>query len=173
MARSYTGTATFARFDLLQLQVIYLLREAGGASSDSIEKIKIGLAEPHYIDTVKVLGIFDDGDLGAEIRLEIDWREHNVAIKAGGSHLQAPNTWTDGVAVSISEVTTTFLNACERVRLQTDWVVCYGRQYDRDKVNQLLGFTPADARRWKRDPDQLKFGFGQLTEASVTILLAI
>lgn len=173
MARSYTGTATFARFDLLQLQVIYLLREVGGVSSDSIEKIKTGLVEPHYIDTVKVLGVFDNGNLGAELRLEIDWREHNAAIKAGESHLQAPNTWTDGVAVSISEATATFLNVCERARLQTEWVVCYGQQYDRGKVNQFLGFMPANARKWRRGPDQLKFGFGQLTEASMTISLAI
>ena len=173
MARSYTGTVTFARFDLLQLQVIYLLREAGGTSSDSIKKIKTGLVEPHYIDTVRVLGVFDNGHLGAELRFEIDWREHDAAIKTGGSHLQAPNTWTDGVAVSVSEATATFLDACERARLQTEWMVCYGQQYDRDKVNQLLGVTPVDVRKWGRCPDQLKFGFGQLTEASMTISLAI
>lgn len=172
MVGSYTGTETFARFSLLELQVAVLLREAGGALADSIKSVKKGLADPHYIHEVAVRGLFSDGDMGAELRLVIDWRTHTVAVKAGGSHMQVPGTWNDGVAPSLSEAMSTFLAACQNAGLETEWVVCYGPQHDRDEVNRLLGFRRARVRAWRREPDRLHLGFGQLSEASLVVSLA-
>lgn len=173
MARTVTGTATYARFALLEMQVRALLRETAGASEEALRKVSKGLANPHYIEKVGVLGLFRDDTIGAELRLEIDWRAYALALKAGGTQLQVPASWSDGVAPSLQEAVRTFNEAVEVASLATEWVVTYASHFDNSDVNRILGLQVAPRRRWARDPDFATFGFGPLTEASLIIGLAI
>ena len=142
MARTVTGTATYARFALLELQVRTLLREAAGATGQALEKVSIGISYPHYIEKIIVYGLFDDDMIGAELRLEIDWRQHTLAVKAGVGEIQVPNVWTDSIAPSLQEAVRTFNEAVEIADLATEWAVTYAPHFDRDEVNSYLGFSP-------------------------------
>jgi hypothetical protein len=173
MARTVTGTATYARFALLEMQIRALLRETAGASEEALRKVSKGLADPHYIEKVGVFGLFHDNTIGAELRLEIDWRMYALALKASGTQLQVPATWFNGIAPSLQEAVRTFNEAVEVASLATEWVVTYASHFNNSDVNRILGFQNAPQRRWARDPDFATFGFGPLTEASLVIGLAI
>lgn len=173
MARTVTGTATFSRFSLLEMQVRALLRETAGASEAVLQKVSRGLDSPHYIETVAVHGLWADGTLGAELRMEIDWRVHALAVKAGGSQVQVPNSWTSSVAPSLNEAVRTFNQAVSFAGLSIEWVVTYGMQFDADEVNRMLGFVRAKDRTWRRQADSIDLGFGPLHEASLVVRLAI
>jgi hypothetical protein len=155
------------------MQVRALLRETAGASESALSKVSKGLADPHYIEKVGVLGLFGNGTIGVELRLEIDWRQHALAIKAGGEQLQIPSTWASTIAPSLEEAVRTFNQAVHLASLSTEWVVTYAAHFDRVDVNRILGLSPATNRKWARTPDRATFGFGPLTEASLVIGLAI
>jgi hypothetical protein len=173
MAITVSGTATYARFALLEMQVRALLRETAGASESALEKVSKGLADPHYIEKVGVYGLFRNGTIGAELRLEIDWRQYSLAVKAGGAHVQIPSTWASAIAPSLEEAVRTFNEAVRVAVLSTEWVVTYAAHFSRVDVNKILGLSPATTRKWARTPDRATFGLGPLTEASLVIGLAI
>jgi hypothetical protein len=139
----------------------------------ALEKVSKGLSEPHYIEKVGVHGLFVNGRLGAELRLEIDWRQHALSVKAGGTQIQVPGSWANAVAPSLHEAVRTFNQAVDLASLTTEWVVTYAPHFNREHVNGLLGFRPAPRRQWAREPDSAMFGFGPLSEASLVIGLAI
>jgi hypothetical protein len=173
MALTVTGTATYARFALLEIQVRVLLRETVGASDDALAKVSKGLADPHYIEKVTVYGLFRNGTIGAMLRLEIDWRRYSVAVKAGGRQLQVPDAWRDAVAPSLQEAVRTFNDAVRVASLGTEWVVTYAPHFNGEQVNSYLGLITAPKRQWARKPDEATFGFGPLEEASLVIGLAV
>lgn len=173
MARAVTGTAAYARFALLEAQVRALLRETVGADDSALEMVSKGLSDPHYIEKIAVRGLLRNYTIGAELRLEIDWRLHAISIKAAGERVQVPSTWTGGVAPSLSEAVRTFNKAVDMASLATEWVVVYAPHFNGAELDRMLGFSPAPIRRWAREPDTAEFGFGPLGEASLVIGLAI
>ena len=173
MAGAVTAVRTYSRFGLLELQVRALLRGAAGAAQNSLTLVSKGLKAPHYIETVIVQGLYARGTIGAELRLNIDWREHAVSVRAGGSELQMPTNWGNGIAPSLDEAVHTFNEAVAFAGLRPEWSVCYGSQWNVDQINQLLGFRRAELRRWEREPDRLQLGFGPLSEASLVVSLAV
>lgn len=173
MAQTVTGTATFSRFSLLNLQVRALLSESGRASESSLDRVSRGLAPPHYIHEVAVRGVYPDGDLGAELRMVIDWRQHQLTLEAGGEVLQVPQHWQGNVAPSLIEAARAFDEAVTKARLSIEWVVTYETHFDRDSVNRELGFRSASRRKWRRPPDSLTLGLGPLGEGSLVASFAI
>ena len=121
-------------------------------------------------------GLFQNGDIGAELRLTINWREHALSLRAGGEHIQVPGNWTNGIAPSISEAIDTFKDACIAARLSTEWVVLYGSHFtraERINIDRELGFIDAPARKWRNQPQSIPLGFGPLTEARLVVSLDI
>lgn len=173
MARSVAAVATYSRYSLLELQVRALLREAAGADTGSLAQVSQGLAPPHYIEAVTVRALYPHGTIGAQLHLTIDWREHALAIKAGGSDLQVPPTWAGSVAPSLIEAVHTFNEAVARAHLRPEWLVTYGKSWNTDQINNVLGFVRASSRKWEREPERLQLGFGLLSEASLVVSLAI
>lgn len=174
MARTITAVGTYARFALLELQVRYLLREAAGASEQTLERVSKGLAAPHhYIEIVAVRGLYPNKTIGAELRIQIDWRQYEIALKAGGTQLAVPSTWANDVAPSLSEAVRTFSQAVEIASLETELIVTYARHFSHVDVNAILGFRSAQTRIWAREPDYIPLGFGPLTEASLVVGIAI
>ncbi|MFK4088286.1 hypothetical protein ACI2LF_29505 [Kribbella sp. NPDC020789] len=111
--------------------------------------------------------------INAQLDLSIDWRQHSLMVKAGGTDVVVPATWVNSVGPSLVESINTFNEAVQRARLRVEWTVTYGPGHNRDAVNAYLGFRPATPRAWRREPDRLTLGFGILTEAELVISLAI
>jgi hypothetical protein len=173
MALTMTRTETFARFDLLELQIRVMLRDASDISPQDLDRISLGLKDPHYIEMIVVQGLFQHGTIGAELRLGIDWRMHKLELKSGGQMVQVPSSWTNGVAPSIQEGVRTFLSACRQARLTREWSVFYGAGFDFQSVNRYLGFKAGPHRVWERDPQSLDLGLGPLGEGSLVVRLAV
>lgn len=172
MTNTYSGTGTYARFGILELQVRSMLRETSEVSEVALKKVSIGLRE-QYIEQVVVRGLYARGTVGAEMRLTIDWRAYEINLKSGGAMIQVPTSWSNGIAPSLTEGVRTFLLACSEAELGREWSVVYGRHVDRDRVNRKLGFSPASPRQWERPPEALMLGFGPLGEASLVVKLAV
>jgi hypothetical protein len=173
MALTMTRTETFARFDLLELQIRIMLREASDIDAQDLDRISLGLKDPHYIEMIVVQGLFPHGTIGAELRLAIDWRMHKLEMRSGGEMVQVPPSWTNGVAPSIEEGVRTFLSACRQAGLQREWSVFYSAGFDFQSVNRYLGFTPSTHRVWERDPQSANLGLGPLGEGSLVVRLAV
>lgn len=173
MATTYSGTATYARFALLETQIRVLLAEAAGAPEETLDMVSKGLADPHYIERVGVQGLFNNKTMGAQLELTIDWRQHAIALKAGGPQVQVPSTWRNAVAPSMKEAIRTFCEAVQFAHLSVECWVAYASHFNRNEVNRKLGFVPAPVRHWAKEPEKANFGFGPLTEASLVIGLAI
>lgn len=174
MTRAITGVQTFARFEILELQVRSMLREAADVAPDILDRISLGLKDPHYVEVIIVRGLYRHGNIGAEMRLSIDWRQHRLELSSAGSEVQAPTSWLEGIAPSISEGVRTFLIACEAAELSREWIVMYGQQFSADDVNRYLGFERAEPRKWERTPESSgDFALGPLREASLVVRLAI
>jgi hypothetical protein len=169
-----TGTSTFARFSLLKLQVLNLLSEAAYVTENYREKVAVGL-EKHYIEEVSVLGLYSNGDIGAVLCIKIDWREHELLIKAGGENVQIPPNWEKNVAPSLSEAIKIFNEACNIASLSREWTVNYGNvsETQRTAINEELTLTPSLARKWRNPPNQADLVFGPLSEASGTLSIGI
>jgi hypothetical protein len=173
MARTATAAKVFARFGLLEMQIRTMLREATEIDADNLGRISKGLKEPHYIETIAVRGLFPRGTIGAELRLSVDWRTYKLEMASGGSRLQIPSSWTNGVAPSIDEGVRTFLSACSMAGLNREWVVIYGAGFNGQDVNRILGFSPAPSRAWDSTPETAPFRLGPLREASLVVSLAV
>lgn len=174
MATTRAVSGTFARFSLLELQVRSLLRDAGGASEQSLDSITRGLKEPHYIEKVRVYGLDSATErIRAELLLSIDWRRYAIAVEAGGERLRIPASWKNNIAPSLSEAVRTFNMAVEEANLLQEWVVQYGSQFNSAQVNKELGFVPAEERVWAQKPQSVPLNMGPLEEASLVISLAI
>jgi hypothetical protein len=173
MARTITGAKTFARFTLLELQIRSMLREAAEITPEALDKISLGLRDPHYIEHIIVQGLYARGTIGAQLELSIDWRQYRMELTSGGSEVQAPSSWINGVAPSISEGVRTFLLACSSANLNREWSVVYAGHFDADEVNRKLGFRPCPHRKWEREPESVSLGVGPLREASLVVSLAV
>jgi len=173
MARTVAAVGTYSRYSLLKLQVRTLLRETVDISPEHLAKVDAGLNDPFYIQTIFVRGLFSNNEIGCELKLSIDWRQHKLAIVAGGSEIQAPSSWSGGVAPSVQEGSKTFLEACKIAGLKREWVVSYDPRFDREAVNRLLGFRGAAIRTWAREPDRMELGLGPLSEGKLSIAIAI
>jgi hypothetical protein len=108
------------------------------------------------------------------MQLIIDWRQYRLELKSGGSAVQAPSSWSGGIAPSISEGVRTFLIACSGANLWREWGVVYGSQFDVDAVNHYLGFVRGPYRKWERQPESSgRLDLGPLREASLIVSLAV
>lgn len=169
MARTVTGTATYARFVLLQMQVRALLREVDGVSDLALEKISRGLSDPHYIEKIFVYGLFSDGTLGAEFRLEIDWRWHTLTATAVEAQVGDLDALGDVASPSLQNLVRTFNEAVRLASLTTEWTVKYSAQFDANEVNSILGFSSARSRRWAGAIEMPALDLESLPEFSLAV----
>ena len=174
MAITSARVQTFARFDLLERQVLNMLSRAANVEQRTLDKVARGIRDPHYIESIIVRGLYRHGTIGAEMRLRIDWRTNSLEMKAGGSAIQTPSSWRDGIAPSIDEGVRTFLQACSIAGLSKNMYVVYQSHFDSDAVNRILGFVRSEPLSWERTPDSSDWlALGPLREASLVVRLAI
>lgn len=170
---TYTGAYTYSRYSLLELQVKYLLDEAGEASASAMAKLSYGLSQ-QYFKVVGVQGLYENGDKGAEIRVIIDWRQHNLLIGTGGEKVRAPKNWGEkGISPTIKEVIKTFNAACNEAGLEKRWYVIYDSIFNGDELDKELGFKTAKTHKWRYAPESAVFDFGPLEEMKIEVNFAI
>jgi hypothetical protein len=108
------------------------------------------------------------------MRLNINWRTFRLELEGGGSNVQAPASWTNGTAPSVSEGVRTFLMACQTAGLSREWSVLYDPRFNADEVDRYLGFSLAPYHAWERTPESSgQLSLGPLREAHLVLSLAV
>jgi len=150
MAISTTKAVTYARFDLLKMQIMDFFRRASNPSSGSIQKISKAL-DNKYIKRISVEGLLN-GKKAAEIKMDIDWRLHSISVQTGGEKIQAPDYWNNGINPTIDEALSFFNSICNREGLKRDWRVTYVSGFDEEKLDNELGLVDASDTPWITKP---------------------
>lgn len=150
MTYAYTtsGTFTFARIELLKMQVRRALRRAAPSiSEESLQRIESGI-DLFFIARVSVYGYNAQRLATAELRLEIDWKEHNAQMSQGRISVTIDDRWRDHTSIDVDEAVRLFVKYVEANGLSTDWFVYYGPDVNTDNANRRLGFRTAAAPQW-------------------------
>src|ERR1043166_9487608 len=94
MVRTYTGTQTFTRINLLKFQVRSVLRRLTDISPEALERLVDGL-EKRLVRSFMVYA-FDSSKLcRAEIKLDRDWDEHEAQLAIGRTTISIGKGWND------------------------------------------------------------------------------
>lgn len=168
----YTGTYAYSRDSLLTLQVMNMMNDAALISSSTADVIRFGMAK-QYFNVVVVEGLYANGKKAAELRVEIDWRLHQVKVGGGGKEIRVPHNWDNGYAPSMREAVKCFNQACSDVGLTRTWFVIYNPAFDENKLDAELGFSSVPAHEWVSKPVSDVFDFGPLEEMKLRVSLAI
>ena len=172
MANTNASAGSYARYSLLVLQIKNILYNAGGIMPETMERIDIGLKK-NYIIVAGIHGLYNDGEIGAELQITIDWRQHKLSVETQGERINAPKNWVDGYAPQINEAINTFNSACKDYSLKKEWYVRYEPHLDVDTINSELGFYRLPKRRWKYKPAELEIGISPLDEIKLSVKIGI
>ena len=168
---TYAQTKTFARIDLLKMQIRIALRRTAGVSDDTLRRLELGI-ENHWIRRILVYGIGNEGLCRAELVLEIDWHEHEAQLSVGRATVTIDQRWTNDTAIEVEEVIT-FFNAfvgshslATHTRIQyPDWV--YKDEAMHRHVQTTLGFVKAEPVKWAGQGEGGVYQVPELPEFSV------
>lgn len=169
MARTQTTstTRTFARLDLLKIQVMTALRRSG-VSESVASKVRLGL-DKRYIAIVDVYGVDSAGMAWCHLRLTIDWRAHKLHIEAGRTTVQIDGRWIDNTAVEIDETLRVFEAYMASRPLTIKLFVEYAEGVDRNRADAELGFVPGTRPNWAGEPVGDSYNVRDLDELSIGI----
>ena len=171
LTQTFTSTRTFARQDLLKLQVKLMLRRGSDISPENLAGVERGL-DQHWIRWVMLYGLDRADRLVAELTFEIDWASHKILIQGGHDTVAIPGSWIASTAPELDEAIRAFEASCKRLGLSQEWRVRYDSWVNASSANIELGFSPARPVMWRNTPEELRLGIGELEEATVTIRLA-
>jgi hypothetical protein len=146
-ASTATNTFTFARIELLKMQIRRALRRATAISEDSLQRIEKGI-DLSLIARVSVYGYDAQGLATSELRLEIDWSEYNTQISKGRVSVTIDDRWQDHTAIDVDEAVRLFVKYVDANKLSTNWLVYYGTTVNVDEANQRLGFRTTSSPTW-------------------------
>jgi len=144
-----SGTFTYARIDLLKMQIRKALRRAtgGSISEQSLQRVETGI-DLFYIARVSVYGYNIQHLVVSELCLEIDWKEYNNQVSKGRVSVTIDDRWRDHTSIDVDEAVRLFVKYVEANRLATEWLVYYGKGVNTDDANRRLGFHTAPLPKW-------------------------
>lgn len=147
--KTKTVTKTYARTDLLIMQVEIALRRTVDIGETSLKKVfERGLREK-IIGEIDIYGVDDQGYCRAQIRIEIDWKRHQLHIQEEREDVTINSRWIEGTSFEIDAATILFNEWVSKRNLRTFCHVIYAPGVDRSEANAMLGLHPADPVKWK------------------------
>ena len=170
-AKANADAVTNARYSLLMHQIQVFLNDAGELSNSYIQKIRKGLEPPHYIKTISVRGIDNQGIMFTELRFEIDWNTYKMMIKDGKQTI-SPN-WEDDISPNLRISVYEFNRHCDKLSLNKECVVVYDSWVNSKDADRILGFCDAPHRSWGGKPISSPAGLGPLEEARLVFTVCV
>jgi len=138
---------TFARMELLKMQIRIALRRASEISKKNLAAVEKGL-DNQWISEVNIYGLDHSGLCRAQLSLEIDWDEHGVQLSEGRARVTIDESWIDNTAVEIDEAVELFNKYVKINNLKVKLRFYYRSYLDVDYINRQLGFVSAEPITW-------------------------
>ncbi len=168
VTRTRTSTKTFARIDLLELQIDRVLTRTCVSGKEAILR---GIREG-WIMEVSVYGVDASGLCWAELFIKIDWERHKMHLAAGRSTVSIDSRWSqDSTAVETDKTLALFERYRAEHGLHGLCHVRYRTGINRQQANLALGFTAADPIRWKGGHVGTHMSIPELDEFSIGVEL--
>lgn len=170
VAKTATYTKTYARAELLKMQVQRVLVRSG-QNQKQITNLLRGI-EYRWIHKISVYGMDANDECHAELFVKIDWSRNALHISAGRDTVQVDAGWEYGIATEIDLALQKFELAISELGLRKIIHFWYKPGVDREKANRELGFSPAKPVRWRNGSVGTKMSIPELDEMTVGINLA-
>lgn len=148
---TFTATSTFARIELLKLQVRIALKRTVDVTPDILERtVNTGL-DLRWIGSIHVYAVDKSNLCHAQLTLEIDWDKHDLEVSKGKVTVTVDNKlWCSDTAVELSEVLDLFARYAKDHSLTTRWS-CYKPNsvtVDHKEWLKTLHLVDGDAIKW-------------------------
>lgn len=150
-----TRTLTFSRTDILTRQLDFVVRATTGSRSFG-EVMRKG-AEHRWIARVTINGVTSEGKIAQQIRLTIDWDEHEILLESTDDavvYIDASVPEGEWIAHAIAYIVEYFNEFKRDASLAAEWRVTLTdiAQADRERVHRELGLSTAESREWVGTP---------------------
>jgi hypothetical protein len=151
MATTYTYTATFARLELIKMQVRIALRRTLNISESELSKVEKWL-DARCIQQIIIYAKDDYNLCRAKLEMEIDWDEYNFQLSRGRAKVTIDDKWIEGTAVEVDEIIRMFNKFVSSNSLATSWGFTLNPKWtdtsdNRQKLGIGLGSAPPE--KWK------------------------
>lgn len=141
-----TSAFTFARLELIKMQVRIALRRASSIPDSALQSINRGL-DNKWIYLVNIYGFDSQNYCRAQLKIEIDWNEHNIQLSSGRAMVSIDG-WQDNTAIEIDEALNVFNKYIQMNNLRAEWAVVYPPNLDVNHINRELGFVTMAPIQW-------------------------
>ncbi|MEV4173409.1 hypothetical protein [Nonomuraea sp. NPDC049709] len=170
IARTATYTATYARGELIKLQVHRILARC---SNDQVHiRNLLRGVERRWISEISIYGLDQFGTCHVELFVKIDWGRHMLHMSAGRDTVQVDAGWQDGVATEIDLALQKFELVTRELGLRKIVHSRYAYGVDRDMANRELGMSPANPVQWRSGFYGTTMSIPELDEVTAGINLA-
>lgn len=170
VARTATYTATYARAELIKLQVQRVLTRST-SDQDYIRRLLLGV-EKGWIGEISVYGLDRTNACHAELFIKIDWSRNTLHMSAGRDTVHVDAGWKDGVSTEIDLALQKFELVTRELGLRKVVYSRYTSGVNRDRANRELGFRTADPIQWRSGFYGTTMSIPELDEVTVGINLA-
>jgi len=144
---TYTATATFARIELMKMQIRIALRRATNLQGSSLDAIGLAI-EKRWINKVVVYGINGYGLCRSQLVLSVDWNEYDRQMSKGRITVSIDERWIDNTAIEIDEAVNLFNRFVVENTLRTEVQHFHPPGVDIDMVCRELGWSRAKPIQW-------------------------
>lgn len=177
MAQTFTATKTFSRINLLILQFRTILKRTTNIDEAILSKLSEGVKK-FWIKSFSVYGFDNNGKCHAQLKLEINWDEHNRQIAIGKTTVVISDKWSiENTSPEIDEAVRTFNEFIKDTQLRTDWSVSYQPEVYNDitflqLIRTELGLITSEPIKWASSPAKKILSIEELPEINVGLYLA-
>jgi hypothetical protein len=167
-----TATKTFARIELLKLQVSIALKRTTTLSNEALERLLKGV-QNQWINRINVYGLDASRKARCQLVIQIDWQRHKVHIAAGRTTVSTGKGWPNDFAYELGDSIALFQEYVRENALTTYWTTNHpdlGAR--RGQVLKEMGLVDADPIVWAGSKESVHFNVPELDELSVDLYLS-
>jgi hypothetical protein len=167
-----TSTRTFARIELLKLQVSIALRRTTALSDAARDRLLKGV-QNQWINRINVYGLDANRKARCQLIIQIDWPRHRVHIAAGRTMVSTGKGWPNDLAFELSDSITLFQEYVRENSLSTYWTTNHPDLGEkRGQILKEMGLEDADPIVWAGPKESVRFNVPELDELSVDLYLS-
>jgi hypothetical protein len=171
MTSTLSKTKTYARIDLLKLQVSIALRRTTNLSDVALERLLKGV-QNQWINRIDIYGVDSTEEARCQLRVLIDWQRHEVHIAAGRTTVSPHQGWPDDLAFELGDSIELFMEYVRAHRLTTTWFTGHPDLGERRAaIFAELGLVDADTPSWAGGKVNVTFNVPELDEMTVALYL--